>query len=105
MIGLNRPPVNALSLAFVNEVIAALRQDRDWRIRLLAAETLGKINVKQIRKPLIEALKDGEWRVRQQAAKTLGKLGDKLALEPLIEILQDEEYGVRYRAVVALKNW
>ena len=26
VIGLNRPPVNALSLDFVNEIIAALRQ-------------------------------------------------------------------------------
>ena len=97
----------ALSTASVEKsdedlLIAALKEDRAWRIRLLAAQTLGKIGGKRVIEPLIHALQDSAWQVRKQAAGTLENSPDNRVVEPLIHALQDSAWQVRQQAVETL---
>ncbi len=75
---------------------------RKSRFRWIAANELGKYQVKESIEPLILALQDNHWLVRLHAAKALGKIGDKRALESLKQSLQDNCPYVRRRVIVSL---
>ena len=83
-------------------LVDALHSDGEWRVRLLAAETLGRIDDKSVVKPLMGALHDSEWHVRQQAVEALGKIGGKKMIAPLTGALHDGEWRVRQQATEAL---
>ena len=60
------------------------------------------MQVNQIVKRLIEALKDKDRDVRRDAANALGEIKDARAVEPLIKALKDEDNYVREQAAAAL---
>nr|MBC8522037.1 HEAT repeat domain-containing protein [Methanomicrobia archaeon] len=81
-------------------LILALK-DKDWNVRMCAAEALGKIGDTRAIEPLIHALKDKKGNVRESAAEALGKIGEP-AVEPLIHAMDAEEENVRLGAAWAL---
>ena len=83
-------------------LITALAPERQQRIRLLAAEVLGKTGGKRAVKALLTAARDPEWRVRWQAVAALGRIADKQAVETLATAMRDPEWQVRQKATEAL---
>jgi len=77
-------------------------QDRDWNVRLGAAEALGKIRDVRAIDPLIQTLEDEDEDVRKSAAEALGNIGGTRAIEPLIQTLKDIKRSVRKSAAEAL---
>ena len=63
----------------------------EWRVRFVAAHTLGRINAKEAVEPLIGLLYDPQPDVRKYAAEALGSIGDERAEQPLRERLQNED--------------
>jgi hypothetical protein len=76
--------------------------DRDWEVRMNAADHLGDIGDVRAVEPLMLRLKDEDDKVRTSAAKSLGKIGDARALISLIDMLKDKNWIVRTSAVTAL---
>jgi HEAT repeat protein len=65
-------------------------RDEDYRLRLAAAESLGKIGSNQAVSPLIKIVSDDEEKsvyLKESATKALGMIGDEGAVEPLINLL------------------
>ncbi|MFA5579712.1 MAG: HEAT repeat domain-containing protein [Methanothrix sp.] len=88
----------------VNLLIEAL-MDRDWTVRLNAAQSLGEMGNAEAVNPLIYALGDDEWKVRRKAAWALGEIGDPRAIEPLSYLsVKDSDSDVRNEAKKALKK-
>ena len=77
-------------------------QDKDWEVRMCAAEALGKIGDARAVEALLRTLEDGDDEVRRSAAEALGKIGSKRAIEPLIQTLKDRKGSVRGSAAEAL---
>lgn len=65
--------------------------DTEWRVRFVAAHTLGHIRAKEAVEPLIGLLYDPQPEVRKYAAEALGSIGDQRAEQPLRERLQYED--------------
>jgi HEAT repeat protein len=114
------------------EPLINLLKDEKWRIRYIAAETLGEIGDskavehlieslndenngvrsnsiialveigKPSVKPLIDTLDNNKWQMKWQAVEALGEIGDKIAINPIIKILNDENPWVRKTAANAL---
>lgn len=97
----------ARSLAYFGDgdaagwLIASL-SDAHWRVRMMAAQTLGQLNVEGIEEVLVPLLEDEHQRVRAAAAMALGRTGNEFALEPLQLAFDDEVEEVRAKADRAL---
>jgi len=80
LVGIGRPAVALL--------IRAL-EDKDLRVREVAAVALGKIGDETAAEPLIQALKDQYWSVRCRAAEALVRIRGPAA-EPFIRAMRAE---------------
>ena len=85
----------------LSELIKALHDSTDPKVRQYAAYLLGKTKNPRAIQPLIEALADFDKSVREQAMLALTVLG-KAAIEPLSEAMKEPKWEVRYRAAEAL---
>lgn len=97
----------ARALAYLGEDSAATwlhdaLSDDHWRVRMTAAQTLGRLHIEGYEEALSECLSDGHLRVRAAAATALGRTGNEFALAPLQEAIDDEAEDVRERADRAL---
>ena len=86
------------------ERLITLLGDGDVKIRLTAAEALGKIGNGQAGRFLLPVLHDPDPRVREMAARSVGVLSvaGKEAEAGLIALLEDPNDGVRHAAAQAL---
>lgn len=76
------------------------------RVVSLAAETLGKLRVREAVQPLAQLiLRHGDRDVRRQALKALGRIGDPMAIRFVISALEDENGHVRAAAATVLGKW
>lgn len=94
----------------VEPLIQAL-EDKEWVVRLSAAEALGKIGDVRAVEPLTQALKDEDWIVRMNAVWALGNIGEARAVEFLIQALESGDIGdirtveSRAQAFLKQKEW
>ncbi len=82
--------------------IAKLLRDDDWWLRMIAAETLGKIGDVRAVAPLMGALDDVEC--GQAAIEALASIGDKRATSAIARQLSRAEVEVRVEAIEALRR-
>jgi HEAT repeat protein len=104
----------ALTLGFMKEfaptTIPALKpllKDKDTRVRLTTAQSLGKLGETETAiATLTSLLSHRNFIYRGDAAEALGSLGDaaKPAIQQLIPLLKDQERMVRSQASEALKK-
>jgi HEAT repeat protein len=94
-------------VASVESLITALHNDKDNKVRVVAAEALGKMAEKwsgdllsDAATALMKALKDNDQDVRKKAAWALGKIKPMKAVPALIEAMQI--YGKDSNAGAAL---
>lgn len=73
-------------------------KDKDEDFRKMIADILGRINIPEARRLLIEMLRDPCSNIRSAAAVGLGNIGDSSAVEPLIDLLDDEEWVAFFAA-------
>lgn len=80
------------------------RPDADATLRRNAVWALCRIDTRDARAALREALGDADASVRQSAARALGTLRDKPSVEPLVRLLADTEQpaSLRREAATAL---
>jgi len=74
----------------VEDLIRAVTDDGNYKVRVQAALVLGKLGDTRAVQPLIRALGDQNKTVRGIAAQALGQLGDASATDPLRELLKHE---------------
>lgn len=86
----------------VGALIAKLRPDNSFKVRMQAAILLGRIGDKKAVVPLVDALHDSDYAIRGSAAIALGNIGDPSAGPHLISLLKDNEELVRREAMNAL---
>ena len=77
-------------------------QDPDFRLRAVAARSIGVLGFSNAPELLIGCLDDPSAEVRWTAAKVLGRLEDKAAVAPLMKRLSDENAEVRRQAALSL---
>lgn len=82
-------------------IIQQLSHD-DWRIRLQAVQTLGKIGDKTLLPVLANMLEDNSVAVVRTATLAVGKIGDCDALAILIPLVEHEDLWVRKAAIQAI---
>lgn len=76
--------------------------DDHWRVRMTAAQTLGRLHITGHDQELALLLVDEHERVRAAAAAALGRTGSEFALEPLETAVEDSAEVVRRHADRAL---
>lgn len=86
----------------VGALLAKLRPENSFKVRMQAAILLGRIGDKKAVIPLVDALHDGDYAIRGSAAIALGNIGDPSAGPHLIALLKDNEELVRREAMNAL---
>jgi len=74
----------------VDDLIRAVTDDSNYKVRVQAALVLGKLGDTRAVQPLIKALGDANKTVRGIAASALGQLGDSSATDPLRSLLKRE---------------
>ena len=74
----------------VEDLIRAVTDDGNYKVRVQAALVLGKLGDTRAVQPLIKALGDQNKTVRGIAAQALGQLGDASATDPLRALLKHE---------------
>jgi hypothetical protein len=74
----------------VDDLIRAVTEDSNYKVRVQAALVLGKLGDNRAVPPLIKALGDANKTVRGIAASALGQLGDSSAADPLRSLLKRE---------------
>ncbi|MBX3144670.1 MAG: HEAT repeat domain-containing protein [Trueperaceae bacterium] len=79
----------------------ALR-DEHWRVRMTAASSLGRLDVRDFETGLRAALTDPHQRVRRAAAAALGRVGTEASKQALQRALDDDDREVRAEADKAL---
>ena len=82
-------------------LLEALR-DKNWYVRVAAAEALRKDSVPTV-SGLLEALREWDWDTRVAAARALKQIGDT-AVPGLLEALRSQEWSVRRGAAEALRE-
>jgi len=95
------PAAEGLEKQGLEEIVHALKESADPKVRQYAAYLLGKARDPRAIQPLLEALADCEKPVREQATLALSSIG-KAAIQPLIETLREPKWQTRYRAAEAL---
>jgi len=83
-------------------VLIEALNDRNWEVRMRAAEGLGVLGATEAVRALIDRLKDQDELVRACAAEALGYIGSVQAVPALIEALPDPRWLVRGYAARAL---
>ncbi len=83
-------------------------EDGHWRVRMTAAQTLGRLRLPGMEKDLLPLLHDPHSRVRAAAVTALGQVAhpgqsERLA-ERLGELMEDESELVQERVLVALRR-
>lgn len=101
---IGEPAVEPLDRAVESFIQALKDEDKEWRVRVVAAGALGEIGDTRAVEPLIQALSDLDGSVRSVAAEALGKIGDVRAVEPLTKSLKDKDKFVREDAKEALEK-
>jgi HEAT repeat protein len=90
----------------VPDLIAVLKDDKDWRVRSSAISTLGKMGEEaEAAVPMIiKSLTDKDVSARLNAATALGQIGPaaRLAVPDLAKALEDSNFGVRKGAATSL---
>jgi len=76
--------------------------DAHWRVRMTAAQTLGRLRIEGYEEELGRVLDDPHERVRAAAATALGRTGGELAEAPLRVAMEDDAEAVRAQADRAL---
>jgi len=74
----------------VDDLVRAVTEDANYKVRVQAALVLGKLGDPRAVQPLIKALADQNKTVRGIAASALGQLGDAAAVDPLRGLLRRE---------------
>ena len=74
----------------VEDLVRALQEDSNYKIRVQAALVLGKLADPRAVPALVRALSDNNKTVRGIAAQALGQLGDLTAQDPLRGLLRRE---------------
>ena len=74
----------------VDDLVRAVTEDTNYKVRVQAALVLGKLGDGRAVQPLIKALGDQNKTVRGIAASALGQLGDSSAVDPLRVLLKRE---------------
>jgi HEAT repeat protein len=77
-------------------------RDPDFRLRAVAARSLGILGFSEMAEKLLDLLDDPVAEVRWTAALVLGRLGDRKAVGPLMERLSDINAEVRRQAALSL---
>jgi len=75
-----------------------LLSDRDWWIRVTAAERLAKIKTPELRKKLLGFAKDRDERIREGIMTALALSHDRLDPPVIVEALDDRSWKVRRMA-------
>ena len=83
-------------------LVRLLREDKDLRVRGLAAAALGNLRDAAFADDLFAALTaaDADSRLKEAAALSLGALGDKRALDYLTKAMQGNDRDARRNAVI-----
>ena len=87
----------------VEPLCTALRDGRT-AVRMMAADTLGRIRDTAATEPLVLALQDENGDVRRKVVTALRWIRDDRAVAPLIVALRDKDPDVRAAAASALKS-
>jgi HEAT repeat protein len=99
--------VQALTAMDASDAVPALAErlssDQDARVRVSAADGLGRLKSSQATESLLKALKDQSEAVRGEAIASLGEVGAKEAAPQLREIYDQDPGRNRMRLVLALK--
>ena len=85
----------------ISSYLEALK-NKDYKMRLEAADILGELGNKKAVTALIALLGDENNYVRQAGTRALGKLKDKEAVDSLIDRLEDSDLYVRAFSIWAL---
>ncbi len=67
-------------------------EKRDWKVRVITANAIGKLPESAVLKPLLKYLRDSNWRVRYLSAVGLGELKAKRSLNALEYTASHEEH-------------
>ena len=96
--------ISAVGMEYAQDTttFAANLKDKDWHLRMKAAEELGKTKEVGAVEPLIAALSDRSLSVQEKAAWSLGEIGDPKAVEPLVAALKSENPFLRRNIAQAL---
>jgi len=87
----------------IDDLVKAVTEDSNYKIRVQAALVLGKLADPRATRALIKALADTNKTVRGIAAQALGQVGDAIAIDPLRDLLRREaDPFVRTQAEKAL---
>jgi HEAT repeat protein len=102
-----RTALNGLGYTGSQEAAAFLAgpgglRDPDFRLRAVAARSLGILGFSEMAEKLLDLLGDPVAEVRWTAALVLGRLGDRKAVSPLMERLSDINAEVRRQAALSL---
>ncbi|MCK4269764.1 MAG: HEAT repeat domain-containing protein, partial [Methanogenium sp.] len=84
------------------EHLIPVLDDKNYSVRLAAAEALGEIGDRQAVKPLIVRFSDESDEVRVAVARALGDIGSPDGIPHLMDSFLDEYYAVRFAAVDSL---
>ena len=86
-------------------LLLARLSDRSDRIRMSAAEALGRLGDKRAVAELVKCVMgDPVSPVRAEAARALGAIGDSSAVEHLVLLLGNHDYWTRLRAIEAIER-
>ena len=83
-------------------LITTMNNDKEYSVRVAAAEALAELADKRAFTDLLQALKDNNRQIRRAATTALGNLRDNRAVDRLINALKDEDSFVRMSAAKAL---
>jgi len=105
------PSIRATALSMLDnvegfreiEAVVPLLEDKDWWVRVSAANTLAQAGDRRAVGPLVKALDDGE--TRWAAVEALGRLRDPRALPALARLLGSSSTAVRLEALLALRHF
>jgi len=79
-----------------------LVNDREWEVRAVLAEALGRLGDKSSLPVVLGLLHDRDQEVRQNAVDAIGRVGDENAMEGLVLAMVDAHMGVRQAAARSL---
>ena len=83
--------------------IVRLLKDDDWWLRMIAAETLGKIRDKRAVGALVEAMQDGD--AAMACIEALARIGDERSLPHICTQLARPEAEIRVEALMAIARF
>ncbi len=86
------------------EALLLALKDPDWKVRVLAANGLGKMKEFRAVEPLIQLLEDDDPDVRNAAINALGEIADKSAVPSIIESLKRDIIVNKISAANALAH-